>query len=28
LTRISTRLEQSRDKTEFWMPALPWRCIE
>ncbi|KAJ5020339.1 glycoside hydrolase family 13 protein [Bipolaris maydis] len=22
------RLEQSRDKTEFWMPALPWRCID
>jgi hypothetical protein len=28
LTRISSRLEQSRDKTEFWMPALPWRCID
>lgn len=28
LTRISTHLEQSRDKTEFWMPALPWRCID
>jgi hypothetical protein len=28
LTRISSRLESSRDKTEFWMPALPWRCIE
>lgn len=27
-TRISTRLEQSRDKTEFWLPALPWRCID
>lgn len=27
-TRISKRLEDSRDKTEFWMPALPWRCIE
>lgn len=27
-TRISNRLEHSRDKTEFWMPALPWRCIE
>ena len=27
-TRISKRLEASRDKTEFWMPALPWRCIE
>ena len=28
LTRISKRLEDSRDKTEFWMPALPWRCID
>ncbi|KAF2015750.1 hypothetical protein BU24DRAFT_422063, partial [Aaosphaeria arxii CBS 175.79] len=28
LTRISNRLESSRDKTEFWMPALPWRCID
>lgn len=28
LTRISKRLEHSKDKTEFWMPALPWRCIE
>jgi hypothetical protein len=28
LTRISSRLEHSKDKTEFWMPALPWRCIE
>jgi hypothetical protein len=27
-TRIAKRLELSRDKTEFWMPALPWRCIE
>ena len=27
-TRISRRLEASKDKTEFWMPALPWRCIE
>jgi hypothetical protein len=27
-TRISKKLEDSRDKTEFWMPALPWRCIE
>ena len=27
-TRIAQRLEHSRDKTEFWMPALPWRCIE
>jgi hypothetical protein len=28
VTRISKRLEDSKDKTEFWMPALPWRCIE
>lgn len=28
LTRISHRLEDSKDKTEFWMPALPWRCID
>ncbi|KAI9885650.1 MAG: hypothetical protein M1823_002571 [Watsoniomyces obsoletus] len=28
LTRLSKRLEDSRDKTEFWMPALPWRCID
>lgn len=27
-TRIAKRLESSRDKTEYWMPALPWRCIE
>lgn len=27
-TRIAFRLENSKDKTEFWMPALPWRCIE
>ncbi len=27
-TRIAKKLELSRDKTEFWMPALPWRCIE
>jgi hypothetical protein len=27
-TRIARRLESSRDKTEYWMPALPWRCIE
>lgn len=27
-TRIARRLETSKDKTEFWMPALPWRCIE
>ena len=28
ITRIARRLEYSKDKTEFWMPALPWRCIE
>lgn len=27
-TRISKRLESCRDKTEFWMPALAYRCIE
>ncbi|KAK5663314.1 hypothetical protein OQA88_3742 [Cercophora sp. LCS_1] len=27
-TRISRRLEDSRDKTEFWMPAFPWRAID
>lgn len=27
-TRISKRLEASRDKTEFWMPAFPWRAID
>jgi hypothetical protein len=27
-TRIARRMELSKDKTEFWMPALPWRCIE
>lgn len=27
-TRIAKQLELSRDKTEFWMPALPWRCID
>ena len=28
ITRISKRLADCKDKTEFWMPALPWRCIE
>lgn len=28
LTRISKKLEDSRDKTEFWMPAFPWRAID
>lgn len=27
-TRISKRLQDSKDKTEYWMPALPWRCID
>ncbi|KAF2090818.1 Rho GTPase activation protein [Saccharata proteae CBS 121410] len=27
-TRISKKLAASKDKTEFWMPALPWRCID
>jgi hypothetical protein len=27
-TRISKRLEVSNDKTEFWMPAFPWRAID
>lgn len=27
-TRISKKLEDSRDKTEFWMPAFPWRAID
>ncbi|KAA6408893.1 MAG: hypothetical protein FRX48_07237 [Lasallia pustulata] len=27
-TRIAKTLEDSKDKTEFWMPALPWRCID
>jgi len=28
LTRISKDLGSCRDKTEYWMPALPWRAIE
>lgn len=28
LTRISKNLAKCKDKTEFWMPSLPWRCIE
>lgn len=28
ITRISKRLEESRDKTEFWMPAFAWRAID
>lgn len=27
-TRIAKKLEECRDKTEFWMPALPYRCID
>ena len=27
-TRISKRLQDCKDKTEYWMPALPYRCIE
>ena len=27
-TRISKQLGDCKDKTEFWMPSLPWRCIE
>lgn len=27
-TRIAQSYDHCRDKTEFWMPALPWRCIE
>lgn len=27
-TRIAKRLEDCKDKTEFWMPALPYRCVE
>ena len=28
LTRIKKTMEDARDKTEFWMPALPYRCID
>lgn len=27
-TRIAKHLDDCRDKTEFWMPALPYRCVE
>ncbi|EAW11858.1 putative Rho GTPase activator (Bem2) [Aspergillus clavatus NRRL 1] len=27
-TRIAKKIEDCRDKTEFWMPALPYRCID
>lgn len=28
VTRITKTLPECMDKTEFWMPALVWRCIE
>jgi len=28
ISRISKDLGGCRDKTEYWMPSLPWRCIE
>ena len=28
LTRLAATLEEARDKTEFWLPAIAWRCIE
>lgn len=28
VTRIAKSYDHCKDKTEFWMPALPWRCIE
>ncbi|GAB7357227.1 hypothetical protein MBLNU459_g8208t1 [Dothideomycetes sp. NU459] len=28
ITRIAKSYDHCRDKTEFWMPALPWRCID
>ncbi|CAK4029439.1 uncharacterized protein RCC_04181 [Lecanosticta acicola] len=27
-TRISKHLSGCKDKTEYWMPSLPWRCID
>lgn len=27
-TRIKRTMDLARDKTEFWMPALPYRCID
>ena len=27
-TRIRKSMDVARDKTEFWMPALPYRCID
>jgi hypothetical protein len=28
MTRIAQSYDDCKDKTEFWMPALPWRAIE
>lgn len=28
ITRIAKSYDDCKDKTEFWMPALPWRSIE
>ncbi|KAF1823990.1 Rho GTPase activation protein, partial [Dissoconium aciculare CBS 342.82] len=28
ITRISKQINACRDKTEYWMPSLPWRCID
>lgn len=28
ITRISKDLAECKDKTEYWMPSMPWRCIE
>ena len=28
ITRISKDLTSCKDKTEYWMPSLPWRCVE
>lgn len=27
-TRLRSRMADARDKTEYWLPALPYRCIE
>lgn len=27
-TRICKKITDAKDKTEYWMPALPYRCIE
>ena len=28
MTRIMKSMHQATDKTEYWMPAIAWRCIE